>query len=125
MQTEDRINIEIFKVVTRAIAESNNLEIMAKHLAQLLVGALEIKGATIFATNVETKELEDLGSFGLSIRYMSKGPIHINRSIKSVEKQKAVVVRDVKTPTCWSIPRMRSRKASGRSFPFLLISVAG
>ena len=63
MQTEDRINIDIFKVVTRAIAESNNLEIMTKHLAQLLVGALEIKGATIFATNVETKELEVSGQF--------------------------------------------------------------
>lgn len=96
MQTEDRINIDIFKVVTRAIAESNNLEIMAKHLAQLMVGALEIKGATIFATNVETKELEVLGSFGLSIRYMNKGPIYISQSIKSVEKHKAVVVRDVK-----------------------------
>lgn len=96
MHTEDRINIEIFKVVTRAIAESNNLEIMAKHLAQLLVGALEIKGSTIFATNVETKELEVLGSFGLSIRYMNKGPIYISRSIKSVEKHKAVVVKDVK-----------------------------
>ncbi|MGD9331725.1 MAG: GAF domain-containing protein [Desulfobacterales bacterium] len=96
MQTEDRINIDIFKVVTRAIAESDNLEIMAKHLAQLMVGALEIKGATIFATNVETKELEVLGSFGLSIRYMNKGPIYISQSIKSAEKHKAVVVRDVK-----------------------------
>ena len=96
MQTEDRITIDIFKIVTRAIAESNNLEIMAKHLAQLIIGALEIKGATIFATNPETKELEVLGSFGLSIRYMNKGPIYISRSIKSVEKRKAVVVRDVK-----------------------------
>jgi transcriptional regulator with GAF, ATPase, and Fis domain len=96
MHNDDRINIDIFKVVTRAIAESNHLEIMAKHLAQLMVGALEIKGATIFATNVETKELEVLGSFGLSIRYMNKGPIYISRSIKSVEKHKAVVVRDVK-----------------------------
>jgi transcriptional regulator with GAF, ATPase, and Fis domain len=96
MQTEDRINIDIFKVVTRAIAESDHLEIMAKHLVQLLVGALEIKGATIFATNEETKELEVLGSFGLSIRYMNKGPLFINRSIRSVEKRKAVVVKDVK-----------------------------
>lgn len=96
MQTEDRINIDIFKVVTRAIAESDHLEIMAKHLAQLMVGALEIKGATIFATNVESKELEVLGSFGLSIRYMNKGPIYISRSIKNVEKRKAVVVRDIK-----------------------------
>jgi transcriptional regulator with GAF, ATPase, and Fis domain len=97
MQSEDRINIDIFKIVTRAIAESNNLEIMAKHLVQLIIGALEIKGATIFATNVETKELEVLASFGLSIRYMNKGPLYISRSIKSVEKRKAVVVRDVKT----------------------------
>jgi transcriptional regulator with GAF, ATPase, and Fis domain len=96
MQTEDRINIDIFKVVTRAIAESDHLEIMAKHLMQLLVDALEIKGATIFATNEETKELEVLGSFGLSIRYMNKGPVFINRSIRSVEKRKAVVVKDVK-----------------------------
>lgn len=96
MQTEDRINIDIFKIVTRAIAESHHLEIMAKHLAQLIIGALEIKGATIFATNQETKELEVLGSFGLSIRYMNKGPLYINRSIKSVEKHKAVVVSDVK-----------------------------
>ena len=96
MQTEDRINIDIFKVVTRAIAESYNLEIMSKHLTQLLVGALEIKGASIFAANMETKELEVLGSFGLSIRYMNKGPIFFNRSIRSVHKKKAVVVRDVK-----------------------------
>ncbi len=96
MQTEDRINIDIFKVVTRAIAESFNLEIMSKHLTQLLVGALEIKGASIFAANMETKELEVLGSFGLSIRYMNKGPLFFNRSISSVSKKKAVVVRDVK-----------------------------
>ncbi len=96
MQTEDRINIDIFKVVTRAIAESCNLEIMAKHLTRLLVGALDIKGASIFATNIETKELEVLGSSGLSIRYMNKGPIFFNRSIMSVSKKKAVVVRDVK-----------------------------
>ncbi len=96
MQSEDRINIDLFKVVTRAIAESYNLEIMSKHLTQLLVGALEIKGASIFAANLETKELEVLASFGLSIRYMNKGPLFFNRSIKSVHKKQAVVVRDVK-----------------------------
>jgi transcriptional regulator with GAF, ATPase, and Fis domain len=96
MQNEDRINIDIFKVVTRAIAESCNLEIMSKHLTQLLVGALEIKGASIFAANMETKELEVLASFGLSIRYMNKGPLFFNQSIQSVSKKKAVVIQDVK-----------------------------
>jgi transcriptional regulator with GAF, ATPase, and Fis domain len=95
MQNDERINIDIFKVVTRAIAKSCNLEIMAKHLTQLLVGAMEIKGATIFASNIETKELEVLGSFGLSIRYMNKGPVFFDRSIRDAMKKKAVVVKDV------------------------------
>ncbi len=39
MSVEEKIDIEIFKVVFRAIAESDNLEIMANHLTQLLVAA--------------------------------------------------------------------------------------
>jgi hypothetical protein len=61
MSSEDKINIELFKVVTRAIAESDNLGIMANHLTQLLVGALEVKACTIFALNEDTTELEEGG----------------------------------------------------------------
>lgn len=81
MGSEEKINIDIFKVVTRAIAESDNLVIMANHLTQLLVGAMEIKGCTIFVLNPETKELEILASFGLSINYINKGPVLSNKSI--------------------------------------------
>ena len=49
MAVENKIDINIFKIVTKAIAESNDLVIMANHLTQLLVGALEIKGCTLFA----------------------------------------------------------------------------
>ena len=75
MGSEDKINIDIFKAVTRAIAESDNLGIMTNHLTQLLVGALGIKACTLFALNLDTTELEVLASFGLSINYMNKGPV--------------------------------------------------
>ncbi|MDH4012008.1 MAG: GAF domain-containing protein, partial [Desulfobacterales bacterium] len=65
MVAEDRINMDIYKVVTRAIAASDNLEDMATQLTQLLVGALGIKGSTIFVLNPDTEELEALASFGL------------------------------------------------------------
>ena len=68
MVVEEKIDIDIFKVVFRAIAKSDNLEIMANHLTQLLVAALEIKGCTLFALNSETEELEVLASFGLSMK---------------------------------------------------------
>ncbi|MGD2096464.1 MAG: GAF domain-containing protein [Desulfobacterales bacterium] len=97
MPVEEKIDIDIFKVVFRAIAESDNLEIMADHLTQLLVAALEIKGCTLFALNPEIKELEILASFGMSAKYLNKGPLLSGKSIGATLKKKPIVIRDVTT----------------------------
>jgi GAF domain-containing protein len=95
MSTEEKIDIELFKVVFRAMAQSDNLEIMANHLTQLLVAALEIKGCTIFALNPELDELEVLASFGMSMGYLQKGPILSDKSIADTFRGKPVVIPDV------------------------------
>ena len=95
MSAEDRIDIDLFKVVFRAMAQSDDLEIMANHLTQLLVAALEIKGCTIFALNPESNELEDLASFGLSMDYLEKGPVLSDKSITDTSKGKPIVISDV------------------------------
>ena len=97
MVAEDRINIDIYKVVNRAIAASDNLEDMAAQLTHLLVGALGIKGSTIFVHNPDTEELEALASFGLSISYMNKGPVLIKKSLDHQLRGEPVVIRDVTT----------------------------
>ena len=89
MSAEEKIDIDLFKVVFRAMAQSDNLEIMANHLTQLLVAALEIKGCTIFALNPESNELEDLASFGLSMSYLEKGPVLSDKSITDTSKGQA------------------------------------
>ena len=95
MVAEDRIDIDIYKVVTRAIAASDNLEDMAAQLTHLLVGALGIKGCTIFVLNPDTEELEALASFGLSINYMNKGPVLVKKSLDHQLRGEPVVIRDV------------------------------
>jgi GAF domain-containing protein len=95
MVAEDRIDMDIYKVVTRAIAASDNLEDMATQLTHLLVGALGIKGSTIFVLNPGTEELEALASFGLSVDYMNKGPILVKKSLDHQLKGKPIVIRDV------------------------------
>ena len=95
MSTEEKIDIELFKLVFRAIAHSDNLEIMANHLTQLLVAALEIKGCTIFALNPDLEELEVLASFGMSVAYLQKGPILSDKSIADTFRGKSVVIPDV------------------------------
>lgn len=95
MNSQDRIDVEIFKIVSKAIATSDNLEIMTSHLSQLLVAALEIKGCAIFAFNPSSKELENIASFGLSPSYLTKGPILADKSISSALIGKPVIVRDI------------------------------
>ena len=95
MSVEEKIDIDIFKVVFRAIAESDSLEIMTNHLTQFLVAALDIKGCTLFALNQESQELEVLASFGLSMKYLHKGPLLTGKSIGATLKKKPIVIRDV------------------------------
>lgn len=95
MPVKEKIDIDLFKVVFRAMAQSDDLEIMTNHLTQLLVAALEIKGCTIFAANPETEELEVLASSGLSMKYLNKGPLFTGKSIAATLKGEPVVIRDV------------------------------
>jgi len=95
MTSKDRIDVEIVKIVSKAIAESDNIELMTQHLCQLLVAALGIKGCAIFALNPSSKELENLASFGLSPSYLTKGPLLADKSISSALMGKPVIIRDI------------------------------
>jgi signal transduction protein with GAF and PtsI domain len=95
MGTEEKIDIDVFKVVSRAIAHSDSLEAMTAYLSQLLVAALGIKGCSIFALNPETGELEIVGTFGLRVSFLNKGPVLSKKSIARTLKGEPVVVSDI------------------------------
>ena len=95
MVSKDKIDLEVFKVVCTALSQSDDLDGMTNHLVQLLVGAMEIKGSTIFVLNNETKELEVLASFGLSPDYLNKGPVMSDRGICSLLEGTPIIVRDI------------------------------
>ncbi len=82
-------------MVIKVVSEADDLETMTSELSQLLVGAMEIKGCTIFALNPETEELEILASFGLSLKYVNKGPVLLKKSIDPKVSGEPVVIRDV------------------------------
>jgi len=113
MGTREKLDIDIFKVVTKAISESTNLDIMANHLIQLLVAALDIKACTIFALNLETEELEVLASFGLSVEYMNKGPIMAEKSIGCTLRGEAVVVKDAAQSDQLQYPEEATKEGVG------------
>jgi len=95
MQSEVRITINTFKAVTKAIAKSDNLDNMCHHLTELLVAALGIKGCAVYVLDTDTKQLELLASFGLSPKYLTKGPVLAKKSLAANLEGKPVIVRDV------------------------------
>ena len=105
MGMDEKLDMNLFKVVSRAIAQSDNLELMTDHLSQLLVAALEIKGCSIFALNHETEELEILGSFGLSVGYVNKGPVLTAKSIARTVKGEPIVVGDISKSDLLQYPK--------------------
>ncbi|WP_457551058.1 GAF domain-containing protein [Desulfobacula sp.] len=94
MSIENKIDIEIFKVIKSAMRQSSDLEDMSNSLVQLLTGALDISGCTLFLENPDKQELEILTSFGLSAEYLSKGAISSKKSIAAIYNQKPLVIMD-------------------------------
>ena len=95
MASDNRINIDIFKAVTRSVAHSEDLDVMTNHLAQLLTAGLDIKGCAFFVLNAVTEELEILASFGLSAKYLTKGPLNTPKSINETFQGNPVVIADI------------------------------
>jgi len=94
MTEQNRINLEIYKLLVQTISEASDLDVMANQLAQIMVGALGIKGAALYILDPEREELELLASAGLSINYVHKGPILVDKSIKIESNRKPVVISD-------------------------------
>jgi transcriptional regulator with GAF, ATPase, and Fis domain len=96
MTSETKINMDAFKTVTKAIAFSSDLEVMASHLALLLTGALEIKACAILALDQESRNLGRLASYGLSPHYLTKGPLLADKSTAANLKGECVIIQDVR-----------------------------
>jgi GAF domain-containing protein len=113
MGNAEKIDIDVFKAVARAIAHSDDLEIMTGHLTQLLVGTLEIKGCSIFALEPESGELELLSGFGLRVGYLNKGPVFSGKSIGDIKNGKPVIIRDLKDTDLLQYPQEARKEGIG------------
>ena len=97
MGAKNIIDLNIFKLVSEVIIKSDNIHTMSNQITQILVGALGIMGATIFILNPELEELEILASSGLSINYINKGPVLVDKSIKLAQNREPIIISNITT----------------------------
>jgi GAF domain-containing protein len=94
MTDQSSINLEIYKLLVQTISDAGDIEVMANSLTQILVGALGIKGAALYILDPAREELELLASAGLSVEYVNKGPILVDKSIKIASNREPVIISD-------------------------------
>ena len=124
MADQNQIGLDIFELVFDIISISYDADTMANHLTQVLVGTLGIMGATLFVLNPELEEFEILASSGLSINYVNKGPILVDKSIKLAPNREPVVISDVNTSDQLQYPE-KANEEGVRAIVSLPITLRG
>jgi len=104
------INIEAFNCIFRDISPSMKTGVKPGEIARMLlkrtVEVLKAKGAVIRTLNLETNQLDLAVSYGMSDRFLSKGPVSWEKVIRELGKKNELrVILDPFENPCIQYPR--------------------
>jgi signal transduction protein with GAF and PtsI domain len=99
MPTQEIKYLSTFKNVCKKINSSLDIHIVLKAITENAAELLGVKGCTIFLLDKERKHLHVSSSYGLSERYIKKGPVDSEKSIKDTLGGEWVLVSDAKIDT--------------------------
>ncbi len=89
------INYETMIRITKGISHSRDPEEVVLITVEGIKTALDAKGCALFLINRKTRELEMAASYGLSDRYINKGPLSALQSIAQSLEDGPVAIFDV------------------------------
>ncbi|MBU8912061.1 MAG: GAF domain-containing protein [Desulfobacterales bacterium] len=124
MSDNHKIDLEKYKLIVETVFDANNPTIMGSQVTHLLVSTMGVKGASIFVVNPGTESLEILATEGLSVEYVNKGPILVDKSIKLSSNLKPVIITDTKGSDRLQYPEKAGREGI-RSIVSLPVNLRG
>ncbi len=87
--------VEIFEKVGDAFNSSLKAEEKLERVARAIVEHLELKGCHFRILSRDQQDLEGLASYGLSDKFITKGPVDAEKSVGEALRGKTVMVDDV------------------------------
>ncbi len=124
MSSDHKIDLEKYKLIVETVFDANNPTILGSQVTLLLVSTMGVKGASIFVVNPGTESLEILATEGLSIGYVNKGPILVDKSIKLPLNLKPVIITDTSGSDLLQYPE-KAKKEGIRSIVSLPVNLRG
>lgn len=92
-----RRNSEIFLKLASGINASFDVKKIMEILTAEVSDVMTVMGSTVRLVNNDTGMLDLVASYGLSERFLDKGPVSMNKSAKEVLKGKTVMIKNAVT----------------------------
>jgi GAF domain-containing protein len=106
-----RNNTQIFLKLAASISQSLDVKTILQAMTQDMVESLELKAASVRLLAEDKRTLKSVANFGLSEKYMNKGPILADKNIAEALKGKTIAIQDVFKDT--GIQYKKEKKAEG------------
>jgi signal transduction protein with GAF and PtsI domain len=95
LKPQRRIAIPDFKKICRAIATYEDLDVLFRHLVEVISLAFDIKGCSLLLFDEREKQLFRVSSYGISEEYLNKGPIFMDDQDSAFVRCEPVFVDDM------------------------------
>jgi len=100
-----------FKDISQALSSTLAVNEVLDQIVRKITEAMKLKGATIRLFNFETNTLELLAAYGLSQKYLDKGPVDLDKSVAEALTGRPVVIPEAATDPRLQYPK--EAKAEG------------
>ncbi len=97
--------LRVYQQVTKMISSSLNPEEVLNMIVRILPQVMDLKAATIRLLDETGTRLDLVAAYGLSEKYLSRGPVDMELNIREALQEKPVAIYDVTTD-----PRVYYRK---------------
>lgn len=108
-ELERRFHLKHFKAISLAISQYEDLNVLLNHFVEGLCRSFKLKGASILLYHEHESQLFRVASYGISERYLAKGPLFMDEKDDAFVSGRPVLVNDMQ-----SDPRVRYREEARR-----------
>lgn len=106
--SKEKEYLRVFRSVTKAVSSSLQLDEVLDMIVRTLPEVMGLKAATIRLLDERGERLELAASYGLSERYLRRGPVDMEENIREALQEKPIAIYDVS-----SDPRVYYRREAG------------
>jgi PAS domain S-box-containing protein len=99
MVSIEREYLNVFQAVTRAVSSTLDVNEVINMIVRKIPEVMDLKAATIRLLDDTGKKLRLVASFGLSEKYINRGPVDTEENIIEALNEKPVAIHDVSTDT--------------------------